>query len=143
MKIFQWIKDIWRIIPFGFFINLLARIFIGSAIIGFYTNVLIVEIIITLWMLSPIYYSIRNTYYNTMGTQTWRTILLNDLINSAYRLEKASKNRIKQKRLRIWVERNPEINLFNYWYLKIWRRKEWINLDINEDYLIPNEQTKT
>lgn len=143
MKIFQWIKEAWKLLPLWFFINLFARIFIGSAVIdayattGYEGSVLFVQIVITLWMLSPIYYSIRNTYYQTMGTQTWRTILLNDFIKARYRLEKATKNRIKQKKLRIWVEQNPEIHLFNYWFLKHWRRREWMNIQVREGYVIP------
>lgn len=137
MKIFQLIKSVWAITPVGFFINLLARIFVGSMAINFYEGVLIVEIIITLWMLSPLYYSLRNTYYEGMGTQTWGTMLWNDLTRSIHRLEKASKNRIKQTKLRMWVEKNPEIHILNYWYLKILRRKEWINLDVEEEHIFP------
>lgn len=140
MKVFKTIKELWNLLPLWFVINLLARIFIGSAVIDAYANmdyegsILFVEIIITLWMLSPVYYSLRNTYYDSMANQTARTILLNDMINSIYKLEKATKNRIKQQKLRIWVEHNPEIHLFNYWFLKHWRKKEWMNIEVEEVY---------
>ena len=126
----------WRLFPFRWSINLLARVFIGSAVIGLleitYSGlILIPTIIINLWIFMPIYDMIRYGYHHAMGNQSWRTILLNDLYNSFYKLEKSTKKRIRQTKLRIWVQNNPEIHLFNYWYLRYLRRKEWMNINVN------------
>lgn len=73
MKIIQWAKEAWIIFPFMFVINILARIFIGSAVVDAYANMssggslIIVKIVIILWMLSPLYYPIRRTYYELQG----------------------------------------------------------------------------
>lgn len=131
------LKGIWKLFPFRWIINILARVFIGSATISvleiFFTgNILVPKIIINLWIFMPIYDFIRYSYHRSMGCQSWRTILLNDLYDSFYKLEKSTKNRIKQTKLRIWVQKNPEIHLFNYWYLKILRKKEWMNINVDK-----------
>ncbi len=127
------LKTIYQLLPIKWVINILARIFIGSTTIAFLqlnstVSTWYIELIIYLWMFIPIYDMFRSFYHSILGDQTWRTILLNDLYNSSYRANKSEKSKTKQRKLRIWVEKNPEINLFNYWYLKFDRRKGWINI---------------
>ena len=66
--IIQIIKEIWRIMPFSFFIGLLARLTIASVVILYLDSIegssLFITIILNLWALMPVYYSIRNTYYD-------------------------------------------------------------------------------
>ncbi len=54
----------------------------------------------------------------------WRWKLRRSIIS----LNKATAEKIRNTKLRIWIERNPEIHLFNFWILKQTRRKEWMNI---------------
>ncbi|KKM60366.1 hypothetical protein LCGC14_1542590 [marine sediment metagenome] len=137
MKINSILKGIWNLLPIAFFINLLARLLIVSGILSYLGSIgnvsFIIPIILNLWALMPLYYLIRSTYFDLMGYQTHSTLLLNSLERSISDLNKASENRIISTKQRIWVERNPEINIFNYWILKHLRKDEWMNLNIEED----------
>lgn len=42
------------------------------------------------------------------------------------RVDKAEKNRIKQTKLRIFVEKNKHVNITNYWYYR-YINKKWLN----------------
>lgn len=137
MKIKSYIKACWDIMPIAFFINLLARLLIASAVLSYLrlmgSSSFMVDLIITLWALMPFYYSVRGIYYDLICCQTPHTLLINHLIKSIYGLEKASKKRINATKQRLWVERNPGINIYNYWFLKYLRRKEWENIDIEKE----------
>lgn len=135
IKIF--IKETWRLFPFVFIIGFISRLIISSTVISYLESIgdvsMMIKFILTCWVLIPMYYSLRNSYYDLMGCQTYATILWNNLARSIRKLDKASKERIKQTKLRIWVEKNPEINILNYWFLKVIRKKEWMNIDIEKE----------
>ncbi len=67
-------------------------------------------------------------FYNKLQNST--TTLWN-MLESIKRLDKSTKKRIQATKLRIWVQNNPEINIFNYWLYKVIRRSEWINIDLD------------
>ena len=67
-------------------------------------------------------------FYNKLQKST--TTLWN-MLESIKRLDKSTKKRIQATKLRIWVQNNPEINIFNYWLYKVIRRSEWINIDLD------------
>jgi len=52
------------------------------------------------------------------------------LRRSFKRLLKARANRIKQTKLRIWIEKNEEINVFNYWPLRLLNYKNWKQIEV-------------
>ncbi len=137
MKISSILNGIWNLLPIGFFINLLSRLLIVGAVLSYLGSVgevsFLIKLILNLWALTPLYYSIRGTYFEMMGNQTPTTLLWNSLTRSIYNLDKATKKRIIAKKQRMWVERNPEINILNYWILKYLRKDEWMNIDIGED----------
>lgn len=129
--------EIWRIIPFSFFITVLARLLIVSTILLYLESIgsssFLVSLILNLWALIPLYISLRNTYYEMMRNQSPTTILWNSLEDSIRNLDKASKKRIIATKQRIWVQRNPEIHIFNYWFLKHLRKKEWMNIKLKQN----------
>ena len=137
MKKSSILKEIWNLLPLAFFINLLSRLLIVGATLSYLKSIgdvsFLIKLILNLWALMPFYYSIRRTYFEGMGNQTPTTLLWNSLERSIYNLDKATKERIIAKKQRIWVERNPEINILNYWILKYLRKEEWMNIDVGED----------
>ncbi len=136
MKIGSILKGIWNLLPLAFFINLLSRLLIVGAVLSYLGSIgdvsFLIKLILNLWALIPLYYSVRRTYFEIMGNQNPTTLLWNSLDRSIHNLDKATKKRIIAKKQRIWVERNPEINLLNYWFLKYFRKNEWMNIDVEE-----------
>lgn len=137
MKSSSILKGIWDPLPIAFFINLLSRLLIVGATLSYLGSLgdvsFFIKLILNLWALTPFYYSIRGIYFDMMGNQDPTTLLWNSLERSIHNLDKATKERIIAKKQRIWVERNPEINIFNYWILKHVRKDEWMNIDIEEN----------
>lgn len=137
MKIHIIIKELWKLFPFRFLITILARLFIISAVLSYLKTLgevsLIVTAILTLWASMPLYSHFRDLYYRCLGCQTPTTLLWNSLEDSIRSLDESSKKRIIAIKQRIWVQQNPEINIFNYWILKLIRKKEWMDIDTNKE----------
>jgi hypothetical protein len=143
MKLTEIVKGMWGLFPFRWMLDLLARIFIVSAVLSYFDSVggstFMVTTILSLWMLMPLYGLLQSFYYSAWGCQNRYTSLWN-MLEGIRALDKASKKRIEATKLRIWVERNPEIHLFNYWFLKYLRRKEWKNIDIDDYDKLPSNK---
>jgi hypothetical protein len=143
MKFFEIIKGMWDLFPLRWMIDLLARIFISSAVLSYLDSVdsstFIFTAVLSMWMLMPLYGLLQSFYYSAWGCQNRYTSLWN-MLESIRVLDKVSKKRIEATKLRIWVERNPEIHLFNYWFLKYLRRKEWKNINVDEYDKLPSNK---
>lgn len=137
MNIYTLIDDMWKLFPARWIIILLAKITIGLSALDYYSRTmgeipLIINIVVNCWMFMQIYdMGMDMIFYQRR--QNSKTILWNILGNSISRLDEATKKRIEATKLRIWVQNNLEINIFNYWLYKIIRRSEWINIDLDEE----------
>jgi hypothetical protein len=81
------------------------------------------------WIFLQIYDLARYMIFDNRNQST--TTILWNMLESIKYLDKSTKKRIEATKLRIWVDKNPEINILNYWLYKIIRKSEWMNIDID------------
>jgi hypothetical protein len=133
MNIYKKLDEIWKLLPIRWTITLLAKMTIGLSALYYYEISvghipLLINISVNCWMFMQIYDMARHMIFSNR-CQNSQTLLWNKLEDSIRRLDKATTKRIQATKLRIWVQNNLEINIFNYWLYKIIRRSEWINID--------------
>ncbi len=136
MNIYRLLDEFYKLLPIRWMIILLAKMTIGLSALDYYQRTageipLIINLVINCWMFMQIYDMGRDMIFRNRCQNS--TTTLYNMLESRVRLEKATKKRIKATKLRIWVHKNPEINIINYWLYKIVRRSEWINIDIDTD----------